>query len=76
MDRVVAPIPRGKRQHIGDLITSLVDYENAGAFRQELARRIIFAQIALPRPVSRRAAELLSVFVVGLSEPMGRQSVS
>jgi hypothetical protein len=49
MDRVVAPILRGKRQHIGDLITSLVDYENAGAFRQELARRIIFAQIALAK---------------------------
>jgi hypothetical protein len=49
MDRVVAPIIRGKRQHIGDLITSLVDYENAGAYRQELARRIIFAQIALAK---------------------------
>jgi DNA invertase Pin-like site-specific DNA recombinase len=49
MDRVVAPIVRGKRQHIGDLITSLVDYEAAGAYRQELARRIIFAQIALAR---------------------------
>ena len=47
MDRVAPPISRGKRQNIGDLITSLIDYDGAGAFRQELARRIILAQIAL-----------------------------
>jgi hypothetical protein len=47
MDRVGAPIVKGRRQQIGDLITSLIDYEAAGAFRQELARRIILAGIAL-----------------------------
>jgi hypothetical protein len=47
MDRVGPPIIKGRRQHIGDLITSLVDYDTAGSFRQELARRIILAQIAL-----------------------------
>ena len=47
MDRVALPIQRGERQDIGDLIVSLIDYDSAGVFRKELARRIIFAQIAL-----------------------------
>ncbi|HEV8068326.1 MAG TPA: recombinase family protein [Planctomycetaceae bacterium] len=47
MDRVGLPILRGSRQNFGDLVVSLIDYEKAGAFRQELARRIILAQIAL-----------------------------
>jgi hypothetical protein len=47
MDRVSLPILKGVRQNIGEMILSLVDYDKAGAFRQELARRIILAQLAL-----------------------------
>lgn len=47
MDRVGLPLVKGQRQDIGDLILSLIDYDKAGSFRQEFARRIILAQIAL-----------------------------
>ncbi|MCH7727076.1 MAG: recombinase family protein [Planctomycetes bacterium] len=47
MERVCAPLARGSRQDIGDLITALVDFEKSGKDRRDLAERIIFAQIKL-----------------------------
>jgi hypothetical protein len=47
MDRVGLPIAVGERQDIADLIVSLIDYDNAGVFRRDLARKVIIAQIAL-----------------------------
>src|SRR4029077_8452136 len=49
MDRTVPPLARGQRQDIGDMIVSLVDYHHAGKDRQELARKILFAQLAWAR---------------------------
>ncbi len=37
MDRVGVPIRKGSRQNIGDVILSVIDYDKAGAARQELA---------------------------------------
>jgi Recombinase len=48
-DRVCEPIPRGSRPQLEDLLVSLLDYNYAGEYRTELARKIINAQIALAR---------------------------
>jgi len=49
LDRVCDPIPRGSRQKLEDLLVSLLDYNYAGEYRTELARKILHAQIALAR---------------------------
>lgn len=49
MDRVCPPLPKGKRPDIGNLILAMVDYDKSGQDRRELARKIIFAQIALAK---------------------------
>ena len=46
-DAVAKPFPRGKRLEIGDLIAMVADYDRGGAFRQELARKLIFVKIEL-----------------------------
>lgn len=48
-DRVCDPIPLGSRQKLEDLLVSVLDYNYAGEYRTELARKIIEAQIALAR---------------------------
>ena len=47
MDRVVKPAARGERADVGGLIVGLFDYHQAGKERQDLARKVIYAQIAL-----------------------------
>ncbi len=49
MNRECPPIPLGERQDIGDLITSVVQFEASGKDRRELAEKIICAQIALAK---------------------------
>lgn len=49
MDRVVPPLARGQRQDISELLVGLIDYHQAGKDRQELARKILFAQLALAK---------------------------
>jgi Resolvase, N terminal domain len=49
MDRVVPPRRVGDRGDIGEKILSLVDYDRAGRDRQDLAQKVIYAQIALAR---------------------------
>jgi hypothetical protein len=48
-DKVCDPIPKGRRQKLEDLLVSLLDYNYAGEYRTELARKILEAQIALAR---------------------------
>jgi hypothetical protein len=48
-DRVCEPIPQGSRQKLEDILVSVLDYNYAGEYRTELARKIIAAQIALAR---------------------------
>lgn len=43
------PLARGQRQKIGDAITSLVDFHQAGEDRRNLAEKIILAQLALAK---------------------------
>ncbi|MCA9054881.1 MAG: recombinase family protein, partial [Planctomycetaceae bacterium] len=45
----LAPLPRGSRQDIGELITQLVDFDQAGRFRHELGQKMVFAQLTLAR---------------------------
>jgi hypothetical protein len=49
MDKELPPIVKGRRQDLGDLILSVIDYNAAGEFRQELAEKIILAQISLAK---------------------------
>jgi DNA invertase Pin-like site-specific DNA recombinase len=49
MNKVCPPLTKGKRQDIGDLIVSMLDYNYAGEFRRELAQKILFAQIGLAK---------------------------
>ncbi|MCA9055828.1 MAG: recombinase family protein, partial [Planctomycetaceae bacterium] len=49
MDKSLAPLSRGGRQDIGELITQLVDYDQAGRFRLELAQKMVFTQLSLAR---------------------------
>jgi hypothetical protein len=48
-DRVCNPIPKGTRQKLEDLLVAVLDYNYAGEYRSELARKILEAQIALAR---------------------------
>ena len=48
-DRVCEPIQKGRRQKLEDLLVSVLDYNYAGEYRTELARKILEAQIALAR---------------------------
>lgn len=49
MNGVHPPLARGSRQQIGDLITSVVDFNKSGEDRRELAQKIIDAQVALAK---------------------------
>ena len=49
MDRTCAPIIRGQKRDIGDMITSLLDYNYSGEYVQELAQKVVYAQIHLAK---------------------------
>lgn len=49
MDRTCAPIIRGQKRDIGDMITSLLDYNYSGEYVQELAQKMVYAQIQLAK---------------------------
>src|ERR1700676_5575872 len=42
MDRTCPPLVKGRRRDIGELITTLIDYEKSGKDRRELAEKRIF----------------------------------
>ena len=47
MDRLVGPLQRGQRNELADMLTTLIDYDNSGKFRRELAEKLIHAKIKL-----------------------------
>ena len=49
MDRVALPTKKGQRVDLGDIIGSFIDYDTAGAFRRDLAQKMIYAQIGLAK---------------------------
>ena len=49
LDRVCEPLNPGMRDQIGDLIVSLIDYDQAGKDRRTLAEKILFAQLSLAK---------------------------
>jgi hypothetical protein len=48
-NRVVQPLALGKRTDIGEAVTALIDYHQAGQFRTDHARKMILAQMALAK---------------------------
>jgi len=49
MDRILPPLRKGQRPAISDQILAVLDYNNAGEFRRELAQKILMAQILLAK---------------------------
>ena len=49
MDRSLEPITKKARQDLGEMISAMVDYDQSGRFRQELAEKMIFAQLNLAK---------------------------
>lgn len=49
LDRVCEPLIPGARDQIGDLIMSVIDYDQAGKDRRVLAEKILFAQLSLAK---------------------------
>lgn len=49
MDRVIPPLNLGSRDSIGDIIVSLVDYDQAGKDLRVLAEKSLFAQLMLAK---------------------------
>jgi hypothetical protein len=49
MNLIVPPVKKGARQDLAQLIVGLIDYEEAGKFRRDLAQKVLHAQIALAR---------------------------
>jgi DNA invertase Pin-like site-specific DNA recombinase len=47
MDKIAPPLTKGGRRELVETIADLIDYDKAGKFRQDLARRILSSQIAL-----------------------------
>jgi hypothetical protein len=48
-DRECPPLSKGKPREIADLLTGIVDYHASGKFRQDLAEKMIYAQIRLAK---------------------------
>lgn len=44
-----APLPKGQRQAVGEMLTTLLEYDNAGRFRKELSQKMVHAQLHLAR---------------------------
>jgi hypothetical protein len=49
MDRVLPPLKKGKKADIAELITAVVDFDQAEKFRRDLAQKILYAQLQLAR---------------------------
>jgi hypothetical protein len=48
MDKVLPPLSRGRRD-LGESIVAMIDYDQAGKERRDLAQKIIFAQLNLAK---------------------------
>jgi hypothetical protein len=49
MDKVAPPLVKGSRREVAGLIADILDYDQAGKFRHDLAQKMISSQIALAR---------------------------
>jgi DNA invertase Pin-like site-specific DNA recombinase len=49
MDRTLAPIAKGQRVSIEDMLGGVIDYDRAGKDRTDLAQKIIYAQLSLAK---------------------------
>ena len=47
LDKTLPPLAKGKRRDIGDMISALVEYDQSGKVRRDLAEKMIYAQIKL-----------------------------
>lgn len=47
MNTTLRPLRRGQRQDIGETITAIVDYQASGKFHDDLAEKMIYAQLQL-----------------------------
>ena len=54
MDKVVPPLVRGQRRDLAELIADVLDYDQAGKFRHELAQKILasYGFGRRPKPVA------------------------
>ncbi|MBI1347094.1 hypothetical protein GC163_12490 [bacterium] len=48
-DKILPPLRRGQRQDLGEAISAYIDYDNSGRFRDDLAEKMLHAQIQLAR---------------------------
>jgi hypothetical protein len=48
-DKILQPLPPGMYQDIGELLTTIVEFDQAGKDRRQLAEKIILAQLRLAR---------------------------
>ena len=48
-DKALEPITKKARQNLGEMIVSLVDFDQSGRFRQDLAEKMIYAQLSLAK---------------------------
>lgn len=49
MDHTLAPLKKGRKADISELITALIDYDRAEKDRRDLAQKILYAQIRLAK---------------------------
>jgi hypothetical protein len=49
MDKSLGPMTKKARQDLGEMISAMVDYDQSGRFRLELAEKMIFAQLNLAK---------------------------
>lgn len=49
MDRALGPLSKRDRRDVGEMILGLIDYDQSGRFRTELAEKMIFAQLSLAK---------------------------
>lgn len=47
MNQTCPPLKRGERQHLGELLTTCAEYNESGKFREDLAEKMIYAQLQL-----------------------------
>jgi DNA invertase Pin-like site-specific DNA recombinase len=47
MDAEAAPLGRGRRQGTSDMLAAVIAYDSAGKFREDLARKVLYAQMTL-----------------------------
>ncbi|MDZ4688928.1 MAG: recombinase family protein [Planctomycetaceae bacterium] len=47
--KILPPLKRGQRQDVGEALAAYIDYDASGRFRDELAEKMLYAQVHLAR---------------------------